>query len=267
MIQKVYHPRADLKDLIANQIKAGSKAKDIQRKYKVSSSFIYTAMYDHGIKYRDLLDERRKRTVELNFANVLTLKEKLNKFPAADEIKMVLISRESPFIYIDKLHKHFNTGKYKEKAARYEKGITSSVKILAEKKEELLNEIEKVAVHLGHLPNVREIKLHSKYFYKEYLKYFGSYQIALKQSPPKLQIKEKRKSLKEEEKRKVLLNYFMDRSRELGRIPRKKDLNNTSFYNYMHYYRAFGGYKKTLKAAALFYHFQRITSQKKELEQ
>lgn len=234
----------NLKDLIADEILSGNKVAALQKKYKVSASYIYNVLFEKGIKYNQLLEERRIRLRDQNFQNVLQLYEQLGRIPTIDEIKKILLTGERPGIYLDLLHRHFGTGPYGE-----EKKL--STKIRARTKEDLIDDLKRIANLVGKTPSSRNIKDHSIYEYKDYFKFFDSYQAAIKEARLNDVKRKKKVNHSKNQKQSELINYFLEKTRELERLPTKKDLQDDEKHNYMEYYRVFGSYKNAIIESGL----------------
>lgn len=234
----------EIKEFIAGEVKAGKTISELMEEYIVSASFVYNALYDNGINYKELLEERKRKIREENFSKCLKLYEELNRMPENDEIKKILISNEKPSVYRSKLHKHFLTGPYKLKTSVSEKKRANS-------QDELIIELRKIILELGYIPRYNEIKKHSQYECKEYLKFFGGFQAALKKAGAKELIRENIRENALIRQKKELIEHLLQKRKELERIPSKKEMEKDTVHNYVEYYKIFGGLKSALRIAGV----------------
>lgn len=239
-----HHHDFEIKQLLAEDIKAGKTLSDIKEKYNVSASFIYNALYEYGIRYKEILDDRKKKLTEENFSRCYDLYIQLGHLPSIECIKKVLINGEKPTKYLQLLRQHLHLNGVKKQT-----DTDTDTKLRAANAKELIEDLHNIGFKLGRLPLVREIKKHSVYHPKDYINFFGSFKSALEEAGLEKLIRENSRTKRLEEKREELIDYLAEKIRVNGHHTTKKEMDLDAVHNYSEYYRAFGSLKESIRIA------------------
>lgn len=112
----------------------------------------------------------------------------------------------------------------------------------ADKLEAFLDEIRRLGEELGRTPRSMDLKEHSEYSVGQYGYHFGSWNNALR----KAGFETNQETLPSEE---ALIAEIQRLANELGRVPFHHDMTEHSKYGYRSYFRRFGSWDLSLKAA------------------
>ena len=112
-------------------------------------------------------------------------------------------------------------------------------------RDELIDELHRLAGKLGHTPRVKDIKQKGRYSYTPYRNNFGSWNEALRDAgfePNKTSREISRKDLIEE---------LLRLAEKLGESPRKREMDDIGEYSYTAYRNEFGTWNEALLEAGL----------------
>lgn len=108
-----------------------------------------------------------------------------------------------------------------------------------DKEQALLDDIERVAEKLGHVPNSSDMDEHGTYSGSNYSSYFGSWTTALERSGVN------------DDHEETLLETLQSLHDRLGRLPKTTDLGEVSGTSQHDYIRSFGSWDEALEAAGI----------------
>jgi len=117
-----------------------------------------------------------------------------------------------------------------------------------DKEQAILDEIERVAKKLGHIPSTTELQKHDAYPASDYQSYFDSWDEALQQSG----IRERFETTSEESNEETsegMINTLQSLYNQLDRIPKTTELPEGCEYTPNDFYTEFGSWDEALEAA------------------